>query len=139
MPRTASFEDTESVISYDTAGDGEAALITYSYHGVPIGSIRVDFAIDENDTYLFDTLPESSDISREEQAEKTSFIFVNVLRILLALAGIAVILFLILLVKAFLKNYAFAERNNRRTWRRNRRQRRRKSKWSGSNHYRDYD
>ncbi len=139
LPRTASFEDTESVISYDTAGNSEAALITYSYHGVPIGSIRVDFAIDENDTYLFDTLPESSDISREEQAEKTSFIFVNVLRILLALAGIAVILFLILLVKAFLKNYAFAERNNRRTWRRNRRQRRRKSKWSGSNHYRDYD
>ena len=139
LPRTASFENTESVISYDTEGKDEAALITYSYHGIPIGSIRVDFAVDKNDTFLFDTLPESPAISQEEQTEETSFIFINVLRILLVPAGIAAIAFLVLLVRAILKNYAFAGRNNRRAWRRNRRRRRRRSRWNGSHNYRDYD
>ena len=137
LPRTASFEDTESVISYDTAEEDEAALITYSYHGVDIGTIRVNFAIDKNETYLFDSLPESSAVPEEEQ--KTSFVFINVLRILSVIAGIAVIIFLAMLVRAFLKNYAFAGRNSRRVWRRNRRRRNRQSKWRDSNKFRDYD
>lgn len=126
LPRTASFEETESVISYDTTEENVAALITYTYHGVDIGSIRVNFAVNKNETYLFDTLPEASDSPEEtEQKSASPVIFVNVLRVLAVLAGIAVVLLLIVLVRSFLKNYAFASRNNRRTWRRNRHRRRR--------------
>lgn len=123
LPRTASFEETDSSISYDTGDENVAALITYTYHGVNIGSVRINFATDKNETYLFDTLPEASDASTDGEQKASPVIFINVLRVLAVLAGIAVLLFLIALIRALLKNYAFSGKNNRRTWRRNRRRR----------------
>lgn len=132
LPRTASFEDTQSEISYDTSGEDEAALITYTYHGADIGSVRIDFAIRKNEASLFEELPEDT-----SQSKDSPVIFVNVLRILFIIAGIAVLASLIILLRSFLKNYAFADKNNRRTWRRNRR--RHKSRFFRSNRFRDYD
>ena len=139
MPRTASFEDTESAISYETVGENEAALITYSYHGVNIGSIRVNFAVTKNDTHLFDTLPDASSDSVTEQKQENSVIVINVLRVLAVLAGIALLLLFILLIRALLKNYAFSGRNSRRIWRKNRRRHRRRSNRIDSGKFRDYD
>ena len=139
LPRTASFEDTESAISYETVGENEAALITYSYHGVNIGSIRVNFAVTKNDTHLFDTLPDASSDSVTEQKQENSVIVINVLRVLAVLAGIALLLLFILLIRALLKNYAFSGRNSRRIWRKNRRRHRRRSNRIDSGKFRDYD
>lgn len=123
LPRTASFEDTESVISYDTVTDGEAARITYTYHDVFIGSVRVSFAENGEGSYLFDTLPSGISGSDETLKDASPVVFVNILKVASVAAGIAALIGILLLVRLFLKNYAFSGKNSRRSWRRNRRKR----------------
>lgn len=135
LPRTAAFDDVESVISYDTDNAGQAAVIQYTYHGADIGSVRVDFAVEDSDTYIFDTSAES-DASEEETNSDNPVIFINVIKVLTTIAGIGALLFIVLLVRAILKNYQFSHKNNRRTWRRSRK---RQKKGKRPNKFRDYD
>lgn len=121
LPRTASFEDTESSISYDTLTEGEAALITYTYHDICIGSVRVNFTENKEGSYLFDTLPADTSDSGETEEDSSSFIFVNPLRVVGITVGVAVLIGIVLLVRLFLKNYAFSGKSSRRSWRRSRR------------------
>lgn len=134
LPRTAVFEDTDSVISYETQNDEQAAVITYTYHGVDIGTVRVDFAGEDNETYIFDTRPEEE--GGDAAAEETggSVIFINIVRIFFILVGIAAALFILCLVRAVLKNYQFSFGFRRRGWRRDR-----KKKPKRPNRFRDYD
>lgn len=125
LPKTVNFDDTESVISYDTVNEDEAALITYSYHGVDIGTIRVNFASGNSGTYSFESKDAvSSEVAAED--EENPVIFINVLRILAYVAVAAAVIGLLFLLRMLLKNYAFSGRSNRRTWRRERRKRRRR-------------
>lgn len=125
LPKTVNFDDTESVISYDTENEDEAALITYSYHGVDIGTIRVNFASGNSGTYSFESKDAvSSEVAAED--EENPVIFINVLRILAYVAVAAAVIGLLFLLRMLLKNYAFSGRSNRRTWRRERRKRRRR-------------
>lgn len=123
LPRTADFSDTVSTISYDTQSENQAAIITYTYHDVYIGSASVDLAANKEESYTFDTIPETAAGETEEETAGTSFIFINIVKVFLWIAGIAALCFLILLLRAFLKNYQFSHRSNRRTWRRERRKR----------------
>lgn len=126
LPKTISFKDAASVISYDTENESQAALIYYSYQGVDIGSVGVNFSIHKEESYVFDVLPKE-----EENAEEDSpIIFVNMFGVMIALAVILVILFAVFLIRILLKNYSFSVKGSRR--RRRRRSRRRKN-------YRDYD
>lgn len=54
-------------------------------------------------------------------------IFINVVKVFFWILGIAVVIFLILLLRAFVKNYHFAHRSTRMTWRFNRRRNRSRS------------
>ncbi len=56
-------------------------------------------------------------------------IFINVVKVFFWILGIAVVIFLILLLRAFLKNYHFAHRSTRLTWRFNRRRKRSRSRY----------
>ncbi len=133
LPRTASFDDTDSVISYETQNADQAALITYTYHGVDIGTVRVDFAEEDNGTHIFDTQPEvEEDLSEEETTEKT-FIFINIVRILAIPAILAVALFILCVVRAVLRNYQFSFGFRRRGWTK------KKKKPKRPNRFRDYD
>lgn len=122
LPKTASFADTVSTISYDTASSDQAALITYTYHDVYIGSVSVDLTNAPENAYSFDVPTDS-----EEYGKKTSsgpqVIFINIVKILLWTAGIAAIVFAALLLRAFFKNYQVSHPNNRFNWRRKRRKR----------------
>lgn len=133
LPRTAVFEDTDSVISYETQNDGQAAVITYTYHGVDIGTVRVDFAEEDNETYIFDTRSEEDGDADAEEAEG-SVIFINIMRIFFVLAGIAVALFILCLVRAVLKNYQFSFGFRRQGWHKDK-----KRKPKRPNRFRDYD
>lgn len=133
LPRTAVFEDTDSVISYETQNDGQAAVITYTYHGVDIGTVRVDFAEEDNETYIFDTRSEEDGDAAAEEAEG-SVIFINIMRIFFILAGIAVALFILCLVRAVLKNYQFSFGFRRQGWHKDK-----KRKPKRPNRFRDYD
>lgn len=56
-------------------------------------------------------------------------IFINVVKVFFWILGIAVVIFLILLLRAFVKNYHFAHRSTRLTWRFNRRRNHSRSRY----------
>lgn len=152
LPKTATFTDTVSSISYDTGVENQVALISYTYHDVFVGSASVDLAKSGQGGYTFesddtgndpagetsetDYTQETSDrndagieMTRDSNPDKTdapkqtSFIFINVVKVLLWVVGIAAGIFLILLLITFLRNYQFSRRNTRHRWRRNRHRR----------------
>lgn len=131
LPKTTSFDALDSVISYETQSEKQAAVITYTYHGVYIGSVSLNFAEDQEDnTYLFNT-PEE-----EVTDNRISFIFINVIKVLGVLLVLCVIGVILFLIRLFLKNFSFAG-HGRRVWKKENRRRRRKAK--RANRFRDYD
>ena len=127
LPKTAAFEDLDSTISYETQNENQAAVITYTYHDVYIGSVSLNFVNHQDDNAgLFDAQKEPEGTSATEDS---SVIFINVrlvIGILIAAAVIGVVAFL---AKLLLKNYEFVG-HRRRIWRKENRHRRRKTKRS---------
>ena len=64
---------------------------------------------------------ESSKTETDSSSGGPAVIFINVVKIFFWILGIAVVFFLLLLLRAFLKNYHFAHRSTRLTWRFSRR------------------
>lgn len=119
LPKTIDFEDIDSEISYSAAGGNQVAVIQYSYQGVPIGSASVDLVTDEKKTYTFDTVDEQEET--EEKSGIPTVIFINVLKVLGWIAGIAAALALFVFLHRFHKDYNARHPNNRRNWKRDRR------------------
>ena len=134
LPKTAGFQDLDSVISYDTDNENQAAVITYTYHDVYIGSVSLNFVGNqENSSGLFNTSEDEPDV---KESKSTSVIFINIIKILGVLIAIAVIGFIVFLVKLFLRNYEFGG-HGQRNWKKVNRHHRRKTK--GTSEFRDYD
>ncbi len=127
LPKTASFKDTVSTISYDTENENQAALITYTYNDTYIGSASVDLATDQNNTYSFDsstsTSPDNSTEKTNTPKEAPSFIFINIIKLVLWIVGVIIVVGLIIFAIIFFKNYQFERRNTRFAWRMDRRKR----------------
>jgi len=122
LPRTISLEDTESSISYETSSRNQAAVISYTYQGVALGSVRVNFVAAREDAYEFDPLPEEGMAAESTPAPEREVIYINgkwAFGILAVLAGIALIW---LFVHILRKNFVFSGRQKRRRshWRQNR-------------------
>jgi len=124
LPRTVEFADLTSEISYDTDNPMEAAIITYSYHGMYLGTASVDFAVKTESSYEFDeepttaTQPEPKPSVTEEEV-----VFVNVTRIAIYVGiGIAVLLVAFLVVTGIIR-YRRRHPNWRANWKRDRRRR----------------
>ena len=138
LPRTVSFQDIESTISFDTSGTNQAAVIIYTYHGVNIGSVRLNFTAGQAQTQMFDIAQESDGSGADmEEVSDTPVIYINVIRVLMGMAIAAAIAFAIALIRLLLKNYQFSGRNNRLIWKKDGRRRKKKSKHSSK--FRDYD
>lgn len=133
LPRTATLDDTDTTISYETNNENQAAVITYTYHSVEIGTVRVDFVKEDSDTYVFDAPSKDSKDTAEEETPGKSVIFINIVRVLTVLAGIAAAFFIFCLIRAILKNYQFSFKIRHRNWRRN------KKKPKRPNRFRDFD
>lgn len=123
LPKTADFKDTVSTISYETENEKQAAVITYTYNDVFIGSASVDLATGTEESYSFDTVMEGTVEKDTKTAEEPSFIFIDIVKILLWVVGIVAVILLLVLLRTFIKNYHFSPRNNRRTWLRDRKKR----------------
>ncbi len=124
LPKTTTFADLTSEISYDTKSESQAALITYSYHDMFLGVVSVDLAISQTETYSFESIPAATPVNPEETVEteeEPSFIFINIVKILAWGIAIVVVIAIIIGIKLFLKNYQFSARSTRRSWRRERR------------------
>lgn len=123
LPKTADFADTSSTISYETENEKQAAIITYTYNDVFLGSVSVDLAAPTKEAYGFDTVMETAIGGDEEIPQEPSFIFINIIKVVLCILGIAAVIALVIFLRIFVKNYHFSSRNNRRTWLRNRKKR----------------
>lgn len=123
LPRTVDFADTVSAISYDTADEHQAAVISYSYQGVALGSVSVDLAVSEESGYSFESglLEENSRDSAGN--ENPSFIFINVKKVLMWAGILAAVVLAVLGIRRFLREYQFPARrtNTRRFWEKDRR------------------
>lgn len=101
LPQTASFEETVSTISYDTDSENQAALITYTWNGVDVGTASVDFAESEDNSFTFDASMQSIESedsqTNESDSGKNPVIFVNIVKLTLLVLGIVVCLALLFL------------------------------------------
>ena len=105
LPKTAAFGDMQTSISYDTSSPKDAATITYTYSGVPVGTASIQLTGDALVDYEFESVDADSNATDEETKETPAFFFFNVKGILITLgclAGGGIIFFL---VRIFLKNY----------------------------------
>ena len=137
LPRTASFEDTASSISYETEGEKQIARIDYTYQGVYVGSASINLAENAFSSYEFSEAGETS--ARTETEEEKGPIFINIKKVLILILIIAGVLILLFTGKSFIQNYSFGQKNSlfqrkrrmrkrgRRTRKRGRRTRRRTS------------
>lgn len=119
LPKTVNFEDIDSEISYSTANSSQVAVINYSYHGTHIGSASVDLATDEKEAYTFDPVEDPKE--QKEKSKLPTVIFVNVLKVLMWIVGIAAILALAVFLYRSYKIYNARHPNSRRNWKRDRR------------------
>lgn len=55
QPNSVDFQDLTSSISYESTAPGQAALITYSYHGVDLGTVSLDLKTRESAGYAFES------------------------------------------------------------------------------------
>lgn len=78
-------------------------------------------------------IPTAAQETSPEEENNTSggpaVIFINVVKVFFCIVGIAVLIFLALLLRAFFKNYHFAHRSTRLTWKFNRRRNRSRSRY----------
>ena len=158
LPNTITFQDAVSSISYDDTEPGQAAVITYTYNDVVLGSASLDFTASEKGSSVFqdtaEAIPSEAGDATQETSENTNggiptaarettsseenddtsggpaVIFINVVKVFFCILGIAVLIFLALLLRAFIKNYHFAHRSTRLTWRFSRRRNRSRSRYN---------
>lgn len=130
IPKTVDFKDTLSELSYDQQDSQSVATIHYSYNGVSVGNANVMLTDMNQKSYDFDS-PVVSDNTTSSNGFSGKIIFINILKVLGIIMGIAFILILILFVRAFIKNYHFSRKRNSKI----RRKKRRKKRL----HFDDYD
>lgn len=122
LPKSASFHDAVSTISYDTTNPDQAAVITYTYQDVPVGTASVDFITEEKETYAFDISLHSGEEPEQSGSDKEPVV-INIVKVLFTTAAIAILAAILLFVRWFVKNHQFSRPNTRRSWRRSRRKR----------------
>ena len=125
LPRSVPFAETQSSICYETGDESQAAVIAYTYQGVALGTVRVDFTASNENTSIFDTEEESPDAEADKD---NPIIFINVAVLFTGCVILAVLLIIWLIVRLILKNYNISPRNGRRSWRKKNRRRRRNSR-----------
>jgi len=123
-PKTVSLDALDSTITYTPDTYGKVARIDYSYKGVALGSVSVDYVKQTQKGYAFDNDGTAAEEVTEEKSG-VSFFFVNILMILGIIIGIAAVLFLILLLYALSRRYHFHfPGKERRAWKKARAKRR---------------
>lgn len=147
LPKTVDFSQTQSVISYNSSAENTVATITYTYEGHYTGEASVDLATDTKTTYDFERgIPAQQEPVEEEPESGGKIIFINIIKVILWILGIAGALILLTILVAFFRNFHFSRREpstrTRRGWRKNRRRgkvRRPKKRAKRPSRLRDYD
>ena len=129
LPNTISFQNLTSDISYETNTPGQAAVITYSYHGVTLGTVSLDVNASETAGYSFEkedqapsesetTAPSQDDQGKKDNKDKESktkddkknplAISINTKAIIIFVCVAGVIALIGLFVWFLKRNYSFS-------------------------------
>ncbi len=125
LPQTISFQEVTSSISYETVDENQAAVITYTYQGMPLGTVGVDFTGNREDASVVETPPEGE---LGNGNEDNSVIFINPVVLLIGCGVLVGLLLVWLIVRLILKNYNISLGSRRRIWRKRNRHRHRSSR-----------
>lgn len=147
LPKTVDFSETLSTISYNATTENTVATITYTYQGHYIGEASVDLATDTKTSYDFESgIPAQEEPVPEEKPSEGKVIFINIIKVILWIIGIAGGLILLTIIIAFFRNFHFSKREpstrTRRGWRKSRKRNRvrhRKKRAKRPSRLRDYD
>ncbi len=147
LPKTVDFSETTSTISYNTDSANTVATISYTYEGHYIGEASVDLATDISTTYNFESgIPSQDEPAEIEKESGAKIIFINIIKVILWILGIAGALIILTIIIAFFRNYHFSGRTpstrTRRGWRKSRRRgkvRHQKRRAKRPSRLRDYD
>ncbi len=102
MPGTASFDDLDSEISYETTQEDQVAIINYYYHDVYVGSATVDLAPQTNASREFTRSPQQA-----QEPPDSDVIVINVQIILIIVLVIALLLIAFFTARSVINNYSF--------------------------------
>lgn len=116
VPKTISFQDVTSEITYSTESSSQVAVLNYYYKDVFLGSASIDFVTAQADAYHFDSVQQ-----KEKKTTVPSVIFINILKVLAwAISILALLLLLCFLYRSY-RIYQIKHPNSRRNWKRDRR------------------
>ena len=113
VPKTTTFDQLNSEISYDTEKENEVAKIDYYYHGAYLGTATIDLTKEVPATYEFTKNNPNNLIA--DTTEK-NIIIVNIKIVLIVILVIASLLIFIFVIHSIISNYNFLDgkRNRRR-------------------------
>lgn len=113
LPNTASFDKTESTLSYDQKKSNIIATIDYTYNGIPVGSVTV--SVKSNAKKKSELTPAGFDNSgggNASEKREENVLFINVTRVFLIIILISGILITIFVTKSLINNYQFSKKRN---------------------------
>lgn len=110
IPKSVSFDELDSEISYNTTREDTVAEINYFYHNAYLGTATVDFVREIPTSYEFSQNVEDS---FETDSDASQIIIINIKVILIIISAIASLLIIIFIIRAIINNYSFL--NNKGT------------------------
>ena len=123
MPKTVTFEDLDSKVTYDTKNDSEIAVINYYYHDAFVGAAAIHLLEDKTSDYEFTHANQTTDSPAEFQKEP---LIINVKCVLLIVLGLAGLIIISSFIHSFVVNYSFFD--NMRRYHNSRKSRRKMKK-----------
>ena len=72
LPNTVNFTEVQSSISYETASENQAAVISYTYQNWPVGTASIDFTGSLESGYEFESYVDGSSETSEDNTSQDS-------------------------------------------------------------------
>ena len=162
LPNTADFSDTVSTLTYEEqdSDTNVIASISYTYSDVPVGGCNLVFYKSSIPAFHFSSsepgyeitpdppgeeaetgeMISAPELSTEPPEEEMKVVYIDVRKVILAIAITAAVIVLILFIISIIHNYSFSprgqsskrRRNRRRENRAARREARRRARWHNS-------
>ena len=140
LPKTVSFQELTSEISYDVSGENEVAAINYYYEDTYVGTASVDLAkATAYSSYDFDSAPITPAKTEPVTSGMDNTIFINIKIVLLVVIILAALIILVFVVRDLLINYSFSGSSHsvsrKKYWTRKKHGRNRRSSGSRDIHF----
>ena len=114
IPNTISFEDLDPELIYNNDDEAILAQLQYSYQGITVGNTNILINLQNNNVFEFGKTPVQPEVGEEKAEPKNDVIFLDIRPYLITALIVIVFLFIFFIVRAFLKNYNFSKRRQRR-------------------------